>query len=228
MFLLSYTFAKAIDDSDSTQLATTSGTGNLQDQRNLRAERSRSFQDVPHRLVLSYLYELPLGRGRAVFTDVSPMVNRIVGGWQFNGITFYQSGRAFTVSSPTDHSNTGSSNIRPNATGISPHLASEERSPQRYINATAFAIPAGFAFGNTNRNVGNGPSQINFDFSVFKDIPIDNEGRARLQFRAEFFNIMNTPQFQIPNRTFNTPQFGTITETINDNRDVQLALRFLW
>ena len=59
-------------------------------------------------------------------------------------------------------------------------------------------------------------------------IPFDAEGKRKLQFRVEFFNIMNTPQFQIPNRTFNTPQFGTITETVADNRDIQLALRFLW
>lgn len=179
-------------------------------------------------MVLSYLYEVPFGKGKTFLADASTFVDKIVGGWQINGITFYQSGRAFTISSPTDHSNTGSSNIRPNATGISPDLPSSERSPQRFINAAAFAIPAGFAFGNTGRNVGTGPSQTNFDVSVFKDFTFDAEGRRKLQFRAEFFNILNTPQFQIPNRTFNTPQFGTITETINDNRDVQLALRFIW
>ena len=156
------------------------------------------------------------------------MADRIVGGWQINGITFYQSGRAFTISSSFDHSNSGSSNIRPDATGVPPDLPAEQRSPQRFINAAAFAIPAGFAFGNTSRNVGTGPSQTNFDFSVFKDIPLGGDGRRKLQFRAELFNIMNTPQFQIPNRTFNTPQFGTITETINDNRDVQFALRLVW
>jgi hypothetical protein len=228
MFLLSHSYAKAIDDSDSTQLSTSSGTGNLQDQRNLRAERSRSFQDVRQRFVLSYLYELPFGKGRQFLTDVDGAMNQIVGGWQINGITFYQSGRAFTVASNFDHSNTGSSNIRPNATGISPHLPSNERSPQRFINSAAFAIPAGFAFGNTGRNVGTGPSQTNFDFSVFKDFDLGAEGKRKLQFRAEFFNIMNTPQFQIPSRVFNTPQFGTITETINDNRDIQFALRLLW
>ncbi|MGH9660654.1 MAG: TonB-dependent receptor domain-containing protein, partial [Bryobacteraceae bacterium] len=228
MFLLSHTWAKAIDDSDSTQLSTTSGTGNLQDQRNLRAERSRSFQDVRHRFVLSYLYELPFGPGRPFLSDPSPLAGLILGGWQINGITFYQSGRAFTISSPNDHSNSGSSNIRPDATGVSPHLPGDQRSPQRFIAAAAFAIPAGFAFGNTGRNVGTGPSQTNFDFSVFKDFAFDRESKRKLQFRAEFFNILNTPQFQIPNRTFSTPQFATITETINDNRDVQLALRFLW
>ncbi len=228
LFLLSYTWAKAIDDSDSTQLSTTSGTGNLQDQFNLRAERSRSFQDVRHRLIFSYLWELPLGRGHAWFGDISPGWNRLVGGWQINGIASHQSGRAFTINSPFDQSNTGSSNIRPDATGVSPDLPSEERSVNRWINAAAFRIPDGFAFGNTSRNVGTGPSLTNFDVSIFKDIPIDSEGRRKLQFRAEFFNIMNTPQFQIPNRVFNTPQFGTITETVADNRDIQLALRFLW
>ena len=228
LFLLSYTWAKAIDDSDSTQLSTASGTGNLQDQRNLRAERSRSFQDVRHRLIFSYLWELPLSRGHAWLGNVAPGWNRLIGGWQINGITSYQSGRAFTINSPFDHSNTGSSNIRPDATGVSPDLPSEERSVQRWINAAAFRIPDGFAFGNTGRNVGTGPSLTNFDVSVFKDISFGPEGRRKLQFRAEFFNVMNTPQFQIPNRTFNTPQFGTITETLADNRDIQLALRFIW
>lgn len=228
MFLLSYTWAKAIDDSDSTQLSTTSGTGNLQDQFNFRAERSRSFQDVRHRLILSYLWELPVGSGRAIGGNLSPGWNRLAGGWQINGIVSYQSGRAFTISSPFDHSNTGSSNIRPDATGISPDLSSEERSVSQWLNPAAFRIPDGFAFGNTGRNVGTGPSLKNVDFSVFKDIFLDSEGKRKLQFRTEFFNVLNTPQFQIPNRTFNTPQFGTITETIADNRDIQLALRFIW
>ncbi|MEJ7608110.1 MAG: hypothetical protein WKF37_18045, partial [Bryobacteraceae bacterium] len=227
IFLVSYTYAKAIDDSDSTQLSTTSGTGNLQDQRNLRGERARSFQDVRNRLVVSYLWELPFGKGRRFLSGSSRTMNAAVGGWQVNGITFYQSGRAFTINSPFDHSNSGSSNIRPDATGVSPDLPGDQRSVQRFINAAAFRVPNGFAFGNTGRNVGTGPSQTNFDFSLFKDFAF-SEGERKLQFRVEAFNVMNTPQFQIPERTFNTPQFGTITSTINDNRDIQVALRFVW
>ncbi|MEX2263769.1 MAG: carboxypeptidase regulatory-like domain-containing protein [Bryobacteraceae bacterium] len=227
IFLVSYTYAKAIDDSDSTQLSTTSGTGNLQDQRNLRGERARSFQDVRNRLVVSYLWELPFGKGRRFLSGASRAMNAAVGGWQVNGIAFHQSGRAFTINSPFDHSNSGSSNIRPDATGDSPNLPGDQRSVQHFINAAAFRIPDGFAFGNTGRNVGTGPSQTNFDFSVFKDFPL-GEAERKLQFRFEAFNVMNTPQFQIPERTFNTPQFGTITATINDNRDIQLALRFVW
>src|SRR5713226_8000295 len=121
-FLASYTFAKAIDDSDSTQLSTSGGTGNLQDQRNFRAERSRSFQDVRNRLVVSYVYELPFGAGKPFLSAIGPGWNRLIGGWQVNGITMLQSGRAFTVNSNFDQSNTGSSNIRPDATGTSPDL----------------------------------------------------------------------------------------------------------
>jgi len=174
------------------------------------------------------LWELPIGRGRALGGNLTPGWNRLVGGWQINGIVSYQSGRAFTINSPFDHSNTGSSNIRPDSTGISPELPSGERSVNRWLNPEAFRIPDGFAFGNTGRNVGTGPSLKNVDLSVFKDIFIDSDGKRKLQFRTEFFNLFNTPQFQIPNRTFNTPQFGTITETIADNRDIQLALRFIW
>ena len=193
----------------------------------LRAERSRSFQDVRHRLVL----KLPLGTSHrprpSLGGSVSPGWNRLVGGWQINGITSYQSGRAFTISSPFDHSNTGSSNIRPDATGISPDLPSEERSVQRWINAAAFAYRMVLHSGTQVEMSGQVRRSRTSTFPLFKDIPFDTEGKRKLQFRAEFFNIMNTPQFQIPNRTFNTPQFGTITETVADNRDVQLALRFI-
>ena len=87
---------------------------------------------------------------------------------RLTGSRSYQSGRAFTVSSPFDQSNTGSSNIRPDATGISPDLPSDQRSVERWINAAAFRIPDGFAFGNTSRNVGTGPSLTNFDVSCSK------------------------------------------------------------
>jgi hypothetical protein len=227
-FLVSYTFAKALDDSDSTQLSTAAGTGNAQDQRNLRAERSRSFQDVRHRLVVSYVYELPFGAGKPWLSGLGDGWDRLLGGWQINGITMLQSGRAFTVNSPFDHSNTGSANIRPDATGIRPELPGSERSVGRFFNPAAYALPTGFAFGNAGRNTGTGPRQVNFDFAVFKNIPLASDSKRILQFRAEFFNIMNTPQFQIPNRIFGTPQFATITETINDNRDIQLGLKFIW
>jgi len=227
-FLASYTFAKAIDDSDSTQLSTTSGTGNLQDQRNLRGERSRSFQDVRNRLVVSYIYELPFGPGKPFLSSLGKGWNRVAGGWQVNGITVVQSGRAFTVNSNFDHSNTGSANIRPDATGISPELPRSERSVGRLINPAAYRLPVGTAYGNTGRNTGTGPGQANFDFSVFKNIRLDADGKRTVQFRAEFFNLLNTPQFQIPNRTFGTPQFASITDTINDNRDIQMGLKFLW
>src|SRR5262249_33264197 len=133
-----------------------------------------------------------------------------------------------TVSTNFDTSNTGSSNIRPDATGISPDLSRDERSVERFFNPAAYKLPVGFAFGNAGRNTGTGPGHVNLDFAVFKNIAIDSEARRKLQFRAEFFNFTSTPQFQVPNRTFGTPQFASITETINDNRDIQVGLKFIW
>jgi len=226
--LISYSFAKAIDDSDSTQLVYDGGTANPQDQRNVRLERSLSFQDVRNRLVTSYVYELPLGMGKQFLSGSSRIMDRLVGGWQINGITFLQSGRPFTISSSFDQSNTGSSNPRPDSTGSSSILSRDERTLERFFNTAAFRLPTGFAFGNLGRNTGIGPGQVNFDFAVFKNFKFESEGQRALQFRAEFFNVMNTPQFATPNRTFGTPQFGTITDTINDNRDIQLGLKLIW
>lgn len=120
----SYSFAKAQEDADSTNLLADAGTPRPQDQRNLRAERSRSVNDVRHRMVASYVYELPFGAGKAFLKNAGGGWNRVIGGWQINGITSLQTGRPFTVNSPSDQSNTGSANPRPDATGISPELPS--------------------------------------------------------------------------------------------------------
>jgi hypothetical protein len=228
VLLVSYTFAKAIDDSDSTQLVYDGGTAVPQDQRNLRGERSLSFQDVRHRLATSYVYELPVGRGKKFLAGAGRAANLLIGGWQINGITFLQSGRPFTISSPFDQSNTGSSNARPDASGINPNLPRNQRTLDRFFNTAAFKLPSGFAFGNLGRNTDIGPGQVNFDFATFKNFPFGEGSKRMVQFRAEFFNLLNTPQFATPNRIFGTPQFGTITDTINDNRDVQMGLKFIW
>lgn len=230
-FLVSYTFSKAIEDSGSPALDSTSaGSDQPQDARNLRLERGLSPHDVRHRLVASYLYELPFGRGKALLGNASRAVDLMLGGWQVNGIASIQTGKHFTYSNSFDASNTGSSNARPD------HLRNErldksERTPQRFFDTGAFAVPASFTFGNAGRNTGEGPGQVNFDFSLFKNFRLnpDSSGHFRpneLQFRAEFFNLFNTPQFHIPNRIFGNPQFGSITDVVNTARQVQFAIKF--
>jgi len=141
IFLVSYTFAKAIDDSDSTQLSTTSGTGNLQDQGNFRAERSRSFQDVKHRLVASYFTSCR--SAKAGDTSRRPTGARPGGGRLADQRHYVlpKAGERLRSRRHYDQSNTGSSISAPTATGISPNLPSDRRSVQRFINAAAFRLP---------------------------------------------------------------------------------------
>jgi hypothetical protein len=230
-FLASYTYSKAIEDSGSPALdSTAAGSDQPQNPRNLRLERGLSPHDVRNRFVFSYGYELPFGRGKAFLDGGSKAVEAILGGWQLNGVTTLQSGRHFTFGNSFDAANTGSSNARAN------HLRKEglsrsERSLARFFDTSAFAVPDPFSFGNAGRNTGEGPGQVNFDFSVFKNFPFNSDATGHfrpnyIQFRAEFFNIANTPQFQIPNRVLGTPQFGTVTDVVNTARQTQLALKF--
>ncbi len=229
-FLASYTFSKAIEDSGSPALDSTSaGSDQPQDPRNLRAERGLSPHDVRNRFIVSYTYELPFGKGRPYMSNASKLAETVLGGWQVNGITVLQSGRHETIGVSFDASNTGSSNYRANALR-SPDLPSSQRTVSRYFDTSAFAIPAPYTYGNAGRNTVEGPGQVNFDFSLFKNFRLreraGNFGNNEIQFRAEFFNLLNTPQFQIPNRLVGTPQFGSITDVVNYGRQIQLALKF--
>jgi hypothetical protein len=226
-FLGSYTFSKAIEDSGSPALdSTAAGSDQPQDSRNLRLERGFSPHDVRQRFVFSYGYELPFGRGKALLSGLSGVAGVMFGGWQVNGITSLQTGKHFTFGNSFDAANTGSSN--PRADHLRPEeLPRSERTLQRYFDTSAFAVPAQFTFGNAGRNTGEGPGQVNFDFSLFKNFPLASEG-TEIQFRAELFNMFNTPQFHIPNRVLGTPQFGSVTDVVNTARQIQLALKFKW
>ena len=232
-FLLSYTYSKAIENSGSPALDSTgAGSDQPQDPRNLRLDRGLSPNDVRHRFVYSYLYELPAGKGKRFLNDASKAVDLVLGGWQVNGVTSLQSGRHFTVVNSVDVSNTGTSNPRANQLRDY-HLSSSDRTLARFIDTSAFAVPAPYTYGNAGRNSVEGPGQVNFDFSAFKTYVLnpDAKGHFRpdsIQFRTEFFNILNTPQFYIPNRVLGVPQFGSITDVVNNQRQIQLALKLIF
>jgi hypothetical protein len=231
-FLLSYSYSKAIEDSGSPALdSTPAGSDQPQDPRNLRLDRGLSPHDVRHRFVYSYVYELPFGKGKKMLNHASRPVDLLLGGWQTNGVATLQTGRPFTFGNSFDVSNTGTSSARANELR-DPRLSSSERTLQRFFDTSAIALPNPYTYGNAGRNTGEGPGQVNFDMSFFKNIPLSElHGNFRpqtLQFRAEFFNIFNTPQFDIPNRLVGTPQFGTITGVVNNQRQIQFSLKLLF
>src|SRR5262249_26935132 len=135
-----------------------------------------------------------------------------------------ETGRPFNITTSTDASNTGATG-RPDRIG-SGVLPADQRSVSHYYDVAAFRLPAPFTFGNSPRNVGQGPGRVNFDFSAHRQFAIHE--RASLQFRAELFNAFNHPQFGDPNGVIGNPLAGVISSTIVDQRQIQFGLRLAW
>jgi hypothetical protein len=215
--LASHTWGKSIDDG--SNFFSSAGDPNFpQDSLNTSAERGRSSFDLRQRLSLSYSYDLPLGRGR------------LLGGWRTNGIWTFQSGRPFTVAliPDLDNSNTGRStlgfgaNDRPNVTG-NPKLS--RPSPARWFNTAAFEIPPRGHFGNSGRNILEGPGLQNLNVSVVKDTWLRED--VSLQFRAEAFNLLNRTNYDLPDIFLGSPTFGRILSA-GSPRHVQFGFKLLF
>ncbi|MCI0720628.1 MAG: TonB-dependent receptor [Acidobacteria bacterium] len=225
-----YTHSRSIDDGSYTAQASDASSVAPQDSRNWRAERGLSDFDVSHRLAVSYIYELPVGKGKRFPRSGNPWVSAVLGDWQINGITSLQSGAPFTpiVANPRTNAGPGGS-VRPDRIG-SGILPEGQQSIQKWFDKSAF-VPQGTAgadpyhFGNSGRNILRGPGLISFDFSLFKNIPV-KEG-VRLQFRTEFFNLFNKPNFNLPDRSVDTAQGGVITSA-RDPRQIQFALKLVF
>lgn len=212
--LLAYTKSKLIDDLQSTgRPGAVAGTA-VQDWWNLSAERARSYQDIPQRLVITGLWEIP-------YKPTNAILRAIAGGWQMNNMTTIQSGRPIALSASI--SNGGN---RPNVVaGVSDQPANQ--SLKSWFNTAAFSQPAAFTYGNVSRTLPdiNGPSFFNMDASLFKSFPIKE--RFKLQFRAEAFNLTNTPSFDVPVGSLSSATFGYVTSTMTPahTRELQFALR---
>ncbi len=199
-----------------------------QNSYDVAASRSVAAYDIPHRLVMSALYELPFGRGRRFGASAPVLLDAVLGGWQVNGILTMQSGTPLTVSA----SNTaGLFNpvTRANWNGQDPRLdgPGEDRL-QRWFDTSAFSQPAAFTFGNAGATFPllRTDTVRNLDFSVFKlfGLPMG----MRLQARIEVFNALNRVQFGSPNTSVTSSSFGVVTSQANTPRQLQFGLKALW
>ena len=238
--LTSYTFAKNLGNADGNV------GGFIQDSHHPELEHGPVAPDLRHRLSISYLYELPLGRGRRFLSDMNGIAEGFLGGWQIAGITSVQSGEAVTATLSSDVTNTGSFSPRPDqihnpydfsfvpdATtftdvyGCTPG----KQTLQCWYNPEAFLTP-GLAPGQSsahlfgNSRVGNlrGPDLVNFDMVLQKNFKIRES--QQVEFRAEFFNLFNHPNFGLPATNPDVPGGNSITNTATDNRQIEFALKY--
>ena len=209
-YLLSYTFSKSLEHVPAI------GTGGK-----YAWEYGPSSINVPHNFAASFGYELPFGRGKPLLSNAGGVVNGLLGGWQLQGLVSLRSGLGYTPSIGRDVANIGSGGQRPN------RLASGEiDSPtlDRWFDTSAFVVPANFTYGNSGVNILTGDMMRVYDFSILKNFqPTDG---TRVQFRAEFFNLPNTPSFNNPSSNIESSQRGRVTSTRSQPRQIQFGLKF--
>jgi hypothetical protein len=221
--LVTYQWSKAIDNASEWQGWEISDT--LRDYYDLNRDRSISGHDLPHSFVTALVYELPVGRGRSVATDLPKVADAVIGGWQVSSIIRFGSGLPLGFNAPNSLSPFGFAVQRPNIANLK-DLEVKNPTPDRWFNADALSAPGQFEIGNMTRwtpNIRFGPTR-HADVAVMKNFRWNE--RIKIQFRGEFFNITNTPQFGRANTTLGNPNIGQVTGTTNVGpRNTQLGLR---
>lgn len=240
--LAAYTNAKLLSNTDTLtswlENGTTGGVGQVQDWNNLKGEISLSSQDVSQRLVISYVLDLPFGHGRMFLNGSSGVVDKVVGGWGVDGITTFQRGFPLKISwagsaTPLEGSGLiGNNNIRPDVVAGCDKKANG-RTIAQWFNVNCFAAPPAWGYGTESRvdPILRSDGINNFDFAIFKRVTFNE--RYGIEFRTEFFDLFNHPQFGFPGTAFNGTAtgsenngFGTVTSTLNNPRLIQFALKF--
>ena len=224
VFQANYTYGHAIDDVQD-QGSFPTDPQNLDD---IKAERGNSSGDVRHNFTFNLLFDVPLGTGHRLFS--SGFGSKLASGWHISTLGILRSGLADTVYIGTNTFGNGDFiNQRPNCIpGVDPYAS--PKSITDWLNPAAFSTPAAGTFGNCGRNTIFGPSFRDADFSILKKTRLSQRGT--LEFRAEFFNILNHPAFAQPDTTFGTPGFGEIFNTLGrtlgagTSRQIQFALKF--
>jgi hypothetical protein len=223
---VAYTVSKNITNADSFEAGYLGPAVGYQNEVTFQGERSLSAEDVPQRLVVGYIYELPFGRGKSFASTGNSAVQKIVGGWQLSGVTTFQSGFPLGISEVGHTTGAFGGKDRPNIVGDPCLSSGRSRSEKivQYLNPGAFQSPPNFSFGDAPRLLNcRADGAKNFDMTLGKTTPITE--RVGLEFRAEFYNIFNRTQLGVPDTTFNGPSFGRITSQYNSPRIIQFGMK---
>jgi hypothetical protein len=244
----SYTWAHSIDIASNANLGPTQNNSDFRDFRNPGAERGNSDFDVRHRFVFNSIYELPFGHGKKFFGDAGGFANQVVGGWQLANIVSLSTGNWYTVLDSNGNfanadGGAGGVSQRPDQVGdptkagpvagnpgcVAP---TSIRNSTTWFNTCAFVDPALGSFGNVGRNTIESPGYRTWDLSIFKNFRTTE--KTNLEFRAEFFNVLNHTNFLFANSgpqngnnatILGTSQFGALTAA-RAPRQIQFALKF--
>jgi len=247
-FQASYTWAHSLDIASNANLGPTQNNSDFRDFRIPQQEYGNSDFDVRNRLVINSIYELPIGRGKHFLGDAQGFVNQVVGGWQVANIISISSGNWYTVLDANGNfanadGGAGGVSQRPDVVGDWNHPGqiaanpscigpTKIHTPSAWFNTCAFVDPALGSFGDVGRNTVEAPGYRTWDFSVFKFFKTSE--RTELEFRAEFFNLLNHTNFLFANSgpqngnnatILGTSQFGSLTAA-RPPRQIQFALKF--
>ncbi len=226
--LVSYTLGKSLDTSST--FFSSSGDSNFpQNSADPWAEKGRSNYDLRHRFAAGLTFELPTGRGRRFLND-NGFLTLLLGGWSAHGILTLQSGRPFTVAllPEIDNSNTGMASLGFGANNRPDRLASgelEHPGLDQWFDTGAFALADYGSFGNSGRNILSGPGYQDLSISLLKDSRLRED--LSLQFRAEFFNAFNHPNFDLPDIFLGSPTFGRISSAASPRR-IQFGFKLIF
>ena len=221
-----YTWAKSTDSKSAAAGIGASGFNGWQgflDNHDPERDYGLSDFDVDHRLVGSFVYNLPFGHGEKVANDATGLTNAVIGGWQVNGIYTWQHGFPITITAAdVGGLNDTFGTNRANLVG-DPNTGN--RSVNQWFNTSAFAQPAAGALGTVGRNTERGPGVNNLDLALFKNFSLT--GGVRLQFRLESFNVLNHTQFLDVSTNISSANFGVVTSA-RAARINQLGLKLLF
>jgi hypothetical protein len=245
--LVAYTNSKLISNADTLTNWLEAATGSIQDFNNLHRERSLSSQDVPQRLVISYVLDLPFGHGKRYLSGFDGPMDKVVSGWGVDGVTTFQKGFPLVFSNGNaNYTGSLGGGSRPDRVpGCNTGRPSGVPQISEWFNTACFVSPPDFVFGDESRTDPRlrGSGVNNFDFALFKRTQFGPDNKLGLEFRGEFFNLFNRTQFAPPNTSCcsvaNTdiaqgqtpnPNFGKVTSIYpgTNPRLIQFGLKFLF
>ena len=225
-YILSYAWSHVISDARGVNGSGDAPGSNLRfvlDPLDWKRERGNGAQDMRHRFIGSFVYELPFGRSKNFGSNWGTALNSVLGDWSIGSIVTLTSGTPQHLTVAGNPANVGGGDRPDVVPGVSWKLDNPD--PSRFYNEAAFVPNQPYTFGNTGKNILVGPGTANWDFSLYKNIRFSE--KYGMQFRAEVFNIPNHPNYNFPNAQVGNRNFGVISSA-RSPRVMQIGLKFVF